>query len=180
MIKARKADAHRLKRKLSGRSHWHPGSGYYSVAKAAREGLSGSLRKAVEPLGLRVMMIEPGSFRTDFRGRSADRSSVRIDAYYQVLGRTGTSTLSPQHGAPDKAAAAILQAAEDSKPPKLLLLGSEALDGFHTAARDIDRSNQLPGDGEPVGPAPPADDVPDRQAVSQPHHSRTVGCHRDP
>ena len=67
-----------------------PGGGYYSAAKAALEGLSGSLRKEVEPLGLRVMVVEPGSFRTDFRGRSADRSHVRIGAYDQVLGRTGT------------------------------------------------------------------------------------------
>jgi NAD(P)-dependent dehydrogenase (short-subunit alcohol dehydrogenase family) len=65
-----------------------PGGGYYSAAKAALEGVSGSLRKEVEPLGLRVMVVEPGSFRTDFRGRSADRSRVRIGAYDQVLGRT--------------------------------------------------------------------------------------------
>ncbi|MCI0142642.1 SDR family NAD(P)-dependent oxidoreductase [Arthrobacter bambusae] len=124
-----------------------PGGGYYSAAKAALEGLSGSLRKEVEPLGLRVMVVEPGSFRTGFRGRSADRSAVRIDAYDQVLGRTGNSAPSPQRGAPDQAAAAILHAAEDVKPPKLLVLGSDALDGFRAAAadaaRDVDRFEQL-------------------------------------
>jgi NAD(P)-dependent dehydrogenase (short-subunit alcohol dehydrogenase family) len=124
-----------------------PGGGYYAAAKAALEGLSGSLRKEVEPLGLRVMVVEPGSFRTDFRGRSADRSRVRIGAYGQVLGRTGTPALSPQRGAPDKAAAAIVQAAEDTEPPKLLLLGSDALDGFRAAAddaaRDTGRFEQL-------------------------------------
>jgi NAD(P)-dependent dehydrogenase (short-subunit alcohol dehydrogenase family) len=124
-----------------------PGGGYYSAAKAALEGLSGSLRKEVEPLGLRVMVVEPGSFRTDFRARSADRSSVRIAAYDQVLGRTGAPALGPQRGAPDKAAAAIVQAAEDIEPPKLLVLGSDALAGFRAAADDdagdIDRFELL-------------------------------------
>ncbi|MYW96164.1 SDR family NAD(P)-dependent oxidoreductase [Amycolatopsis rubida] len=124
-----------------------PGGGYYSAAKAALEGLSGSLRKEVEPLGLRVMVVEPGSFRTDFRGRSADRSGIRIDAYDEVLGRAGSSALGPQRGAPDKAAAAILRAAEAAEPPKLLLLGSDALDGFHAAAadaaHDVGRFEQL-------------------------------------
>ncbi|QYB07341.1 SDR family NAD(P)-dependent oxidoreductase [Rhodococcus sp. USK10] len=124
-----------------------PGGGYYSAAKAALEGLSGSLRKEVEPLGLRVMVVEPGSFRTDFRGRSADRSSVRVESYDQVLGRTGDSALSPQRGAPEKAAAAILQVAEDAEPPTLLVLGSDALGGFRAAAddaaRDVDRFEQL-------------------------------------
>jgi NAD(P)-dependent dehydrogenase (short-subunit alcohol dehydrogenase family) len=124
-----------------------PGGGYYSAAKAALEGLSGSLRKEVEPLGLRVMVVEPGSLRTDFRGRSAERSGIRIDAYDQVLGRTGDFALGPQRGAPAKAATAILRAVEDTEPPKLLVLGSDALAGFRAAAdddaRDIDRFEQL-------------------------------------
>lgn len=124
-----------------------PGGGYYSAAKAALEGLSGSLRKEVEPLGLRVMVVEPGSFRTDFRGRSAAQSGVRIDAYDRVLGRAGDVKLGPQRGAPEKAAAAILRAAEDSEPPKLLILGSDALGGFHAAAadavQDVDRFEWL-------------------------------------
>jgi NAD(P)-dependent dehydrogenase (short-subunit alcohol dehydrogenase family) len=124
-----------------------PGGGYYSAAKAALEGLSGSLRKEVEPLGLHVMVVEPGSFRTDFRGRSAEHSSIRIGAYDQALGRTGAPVLTPQRGAPDKAAAAILQAAEEGEPPKLLLLGSDALGGFRAAAddaaRDVERFERL-------------------------------------
>lgn len=124
-----------------------PGGGYYSAAKAALEGLSGSLRNEVKPLGLHVMVVEPGSFRTEFRGRSADRSSVQIDAYDQILGRKGDAALGPQRGAPDKAAAAILQAAEDTEPPKFLVLGSDALAGFHSAATeaaaDVARFEQL-------------------------------------
>ncbi len=81
------------------------------------------------------------------RGRSADRSSIRIDAYDQVLGRTGDVALGPQRGAPGKAAIAIMRAADDAEPPKLLVLGSDAVVGFRKAAdddaRDIDRFEQL-------------------------------------
>jgi NAD(P)-dependent dehydrogenase (short-subunit alcohol dehydrogenase family) len=111
-----------------------PGGGYYSAAKAALEALSGSLRAEVEPLGLHVMVVEPGTFRTDFRGRSADRSATEIDAYDEVLGRSGADAPSPQRGDPAKAAAAILDAVTRPEPPRLLVLGTDALDGFHTAA----------------------------------------------
>lgn len=113
-----------------------PGGGYYSAAKAALEGLSGSLHKEVEPFGIRVMVVEPGSFRTDFRGRSAERPEATIDAYDQILGRIGGTSLAPQRGEPSKAAAAILSAAEHPDPPGLLLLGSDALTGFHAAAEE--------------------------------------------
>jgi NAD(P)-dependent dehydrogenase (short-subunit alcohol dehydrogenase family) len=135
------------------------GGGYYSATKAALEGLSGSLRREVEHLGLRVMVVEPGSLRTDFRGRSADRSGVRIDAYDRVLGRTGAPVLGPQRGAPDRAAAAIVQAVESADPPRLLVLGSDAVGGFRAAAaadaRDVDRFERLSrstdADGAPPG-----------------------------
>ncbi|XKH57808.1 SDR family NAD(P)-dependent oxidoreductase [Citricoccus nitrophenolicus] len=111
-----------------------PGGGWYSAAKAALEGLSGALRKEVAPFGLSVVVVEPGSFRTDFRGRSAERSSTTIDAYDAVLGRTGDSGLSPQRGKPAKAAAAIVEAVDASEQPQLLVLGTDALAGFQQAA----------------------------------------------
>ncbi|PZF56324.1 short-chain dehydrogenase/reductase [Curtobacterium sp. MCSS17_008] len=124
-----------------------PGGGYYSAAKAALEGLSGSLRKEVEPFGVHVMVVEPGSFRTDFRGRSADRSASEISAYDDVLGRSGGAALSAQRGDPAKAAAAILEAVEHREPPKLLVLGTDALGGFQAAAgeaaEDVDRFEHL-------------------------------------
>ncbi|MFL0410977.1 oxidoreductase [Microbacterium paludicola] len=124
-----------------------PGGGYYSATKAAIEGLSGALRKEVEPLGLRVMVVEPGSFRTDFRGRSADRSELRINAYDEILGRTGSAQLGTQRGDPAKAAAAILAAVEHPEPPSLLVLGTDGLAGFHAAAAadaaDVDRFTHL-------------------------------------
>lgn len=113
-----------------------PGGGYYSAAKAALEALSGSLRKEVTGFGVHVMVVEPGSFRTEFRGRSADRSALQIDAYDDVLGRTGDKALGPQRGDPAKAAAAILTAVEHPEPPRFLVLGTDALAGFHAAAGD--------------------------------------------
>ncbi|HVX23364.1 MAG TPA: oxidoreductase [Acidimicrobiales bacterium] len=120
-----------------------PGGGYYSAAKAALEGASGALRKELAPLGVHVMVVEPGSMRTDFRGRSARRSEVRIADYDEVLGRTGNRGLGPQRGDPAKVAQAILAAAGEPDPPALLLLGRDALDGFHALAdseqHDVDR-----------------------------------------
>lgn len=112
-----------------------PGGGYYSAAKAALEGLSGALRKEVEPFGLRVMVVEPGSFRTDFRGRSADRAERQLEVYDHILGRSGASALEPQKGSPKRAAAAILTATQHDTPPNLLILGSDALEGFRADAR---------------------------------------------
>ena len=54
------------------------GSGYYSASKAALEGMSGSLRKELQPLGITVMAVEPGAFRTDFAGRSLSQSAEAI------------------------------------------------------------------------------------------------------
>lgn len=113
-----------------------PGGGYYSAAKAALEGVSGSLRKEVQSFGVHVMIVEPGSFRTDFRGRSADRSDTQMPEYDEILGRTGGGKLGPQRGDPSKAASAILAAVEHPEPPTLLILGTDALDGFHAAADD--------------------------------------------
>ena len=52
-----------------------PGSGYYAAIKAALEAMSGSLRKELQPLGITVIAVEPGGFRTDFAGRSLTQSA---------------------------------------------------------------------------------------------------------
>jgi NAD(P)-dependent dehydrogenase (short-subunit alcohol dehydrogenase family) len=65
-----------------------PGSGYYAAAKAALEGLSASLRKEVSPLGITVMAVEPGAFRTDFAGRSLQQSPDAIADYADTAGKT--------------------------------------------------------------------------------------------
>jgi short-subunit dehydrogenase len=63
-----------------------PDSGYYSATKFAVEGMSDALRKEVRPLGLRVMVVEPGGFTTDFAGRSLRQSARVMDAYAGTAG----------------------------------------------------------------------------------------------
>jgi NAD(P)-dependent dehydrogenase (short-subunit alcohol dehydrogenase family) len=109
------------------------GSGYYSATKAALEGLTGSLRKEVEPLGIRAMVVEPGAFRTDFSGRSLQQSAEAISDYADTAGRRRKehdTTHGTQPGDPAKAAQAIIRAVKVVEPPALLVLGQDAVDGF--------------------------------------------------
>ncbi|HEY0227704.1 MAG TPA: oxidoreductase [Mycobacterium sp.] len=106
------------------------GSGYYSAAKAAIEGVSGSLRGELAPLGISVTVVEPGAFRTDFAGRSLIESATFIDDYAETAGkrRKDNDTMhGNQAGDPAKAAQAIIEAVESSEPPAFLLLGPDAL-----------------------------------------------------
>jgi NAD(P)-dependent dehydrogenase (short-subunit alcohol dehydrogenase family) len=106
------------------------GSGYYSAVKAAIEGLSGSLRGELAPLGISVTIVEPGAFRTDFAGRSLTQSARVIDDYADTAGkrRIEYDTMDgTQVGDPAKAAAAIVTAVESGEPPAFLLLGKDAL-----------------------------------------------------
>jgi NAD(P)-dependent dehydrogenase (short-subunit alcohol dehydrogenase family) len=106
------------------------GSGYYSAVKAAIEGLSGSLRGELAPLGISVSIVEPGAFRTDFAGRSLTQSARVIDDYADTAGkrRIENDTMDgTQVGDPAKAAAAIVTAVESGEPPAFLLLGKDAL-----------------------------------------------------
>jgi NAD(P)-dependent dehydrogenase (short-subunit alcohol dehydrogenase family) len=114
------------------------GSGYYSASKAALEGLSGSLRKELQPLGITVMVIEPGGFRTDFSGRSLHQSAEAIADYAETAGRRrieNDRSHGTQPGDPAKGAQVMIDTIESAVPPFLLLLGADALDGFRTALR---------------------------------------------
>jgi NAD(P)-dependent dehydrogenase (short-subunit alcohol dehydrogenase family) len=109
------------------------GSGYYSATTAALEGLTGSLRKEVEPLGITAMVVEPGAFRTDFSGRSLQQSAEAISDYADTAGRRRKehdTAHGTQPGDPAKAARAIIRAVEVAEPPALLVLGQDAVDGF--------------------------------------------------
>jgi len=115
-----------------------PGSGYYSATKAALEAMSGSLRKEVAPLGIKVIAVEPGAFRTDFSGRSLTQSAEAIADYAETAGRRrkeNDTMHGTQPGDPVKAAAAIIEAVASPQPPSLLLLGSDAV---QTAADVLD------------------------------------------
>jgi NAD(P)-dependent dehydrogenase (short-subunit alcohol dehydrogenase family) len=106
------------------------GSGYYSAAKAAVEGMSGALRGELAPLGISVTVVEPGAFRTDFAGRSLVQSATVIDDYAGTAGqrRKENETMDGnQAGDPAKAASAIIAAVESNEPPEFLLLGPDAL-----------------------------------------------------
>jgi len=107
-----------------------PGSGYYAASKCALEGLSGGLRAEVEPLGIKVIVVEPGAFRTDFAGRSLTQSETVIKDYEQTAGarRIGKDTShGTQPGDPDKAAELMIMAAEVKDAPFRLLLGTDAV-----------------------------------------------------
>ena len=108
-----------------------PGSGYYAATKHAVEGLSDALAKEVGPLGIHVMCDEPGSFRTDFAGRSLRQTLSRFGDYESTVnarlrslaGRSGT-----QPGDPVRAAAAIIEAVQAAQPPQHLVLGAMGLE----------------------------------------------------
>jgi NAD(P)-dependent dehydrogenase (short-subunit alcohol dehydrogenase family) len=113
------------------------GSGYYSATKAALEGLSGSLQKEVQPLGISVTVVEPGAFRTDFAGRSLTQSAKPIEDYAATAGKRrkeNDTVHGTQPGDPAKAAEAILAVAESPNPPSLLVLGNDAFGAFPAVA----------------------------------------------
>lgn len=108
-----------------------PAVGYYNATKFAVEGLSEALWQEVEPLGIKVMLVEPSGFRTDWAGRSASESKLQIDDYAATAGawRKQVRTISgKQPGDPVRAAKAIVEAIESASPPHHLLLGNDAFD----------------------------------------------------
>ena len=117
-----------------------PGSGYYAAAKAALEALSSALHKEVSPLGIHVIAIEPGSFRTDFAGRSLVGSHVRMEDYDETAGprRKGTDrSHGTQAGDPAKAAQFIFDLAAADHPPWFVVMGPDALAAFdHVSAAE--------------------------------------------
>jgi NAD(P)-dependent dehydrogenase (short-subunit alcohol dehydrogenase family) len=106
-----------------------PGIGYYNAAKFAVEGLSEAMSKELAPLGVKVLIVEPGPFRTDWAGRSLKTPKRAIDAYAEtaIARRKATQAYSgTQAGDPVRGAAAIIRAAENDNPPLRLVLGSVA------------------------------------------------------
>ncbi len=110
-----------------------PGSGYYAATKFAVEGLSESLSKEVAPFGIKVVIVEPGPFRTDWAGRSLKTPKRPIEAYAEtaIARRRQTQGYSgSQPGDPVRGAEAIIAAVEAPDPPLRLVLGSFAYDAM--------------------------------------------------
>ena len=108
-----------------------PGLGYYCATKFAVEGLSGSLALEVEPLGIKVIVVEPSGFRTDWAGRSANESPLTIDDYAATSGvkrEELRANSGKQPGDPVRAVKAIVDAVKSPNPPGHLLLGNAAFD----------------------------------------------------
>jgi NAD(P)-dependent dehydrogenase (short-subunit alcohol dehydrogenase family) len=109
-----------------------PAIGYYNATKFAVEGLTEALWQEVEPLGIKVMLVEPSGFRTDWAGRSAEESKVEISDYAATAGaaRQGVRAVSGnQAGDPVRAMEAVVRAVASGAPPHRLLLGNAAYDG---------------------------------------------------
>ncbi|RQT44401.1 oxidoreductase [Burkholderia cepacia] len=107
-----------------------PGIAYYCGSKFALEGISESVGKELAPFGISVTAVAPGSFRTDWAGRSMSRTPRSIadyDAIFNPIRQAREERSGKQPGDPVKAARAILAVVATQHPPAHLLLGSDAL-----------------------------------------------------
>ncbi|SDH94660.1 oxidoreductase [Paraburkholderia phenazinium] len=106
-------------------------TGYYHGTKYAVEGISESLAVEVKPLGIDVLIVEPGPFRTNWAGPSIKQSATQIEDYASTAGERRKQTAARsgnQAGDPVRAARAIIDAALSDTPPLRLLLGKTALE----------------------------------------------------
>ena len=109
-----------------------PGVGFYNATKYAVDGLSEALAKETESLGIKVTIIAPSGFRTDWAGRSAEDSHIKIADYAATAGKNAgdiRAISGNQPGDPVRAAKAIIEVVEAEHPPMRLLLGAAALKG---------------------------------------------------
>ncbi|MGU4174421.1 oxidoreductase, partial [Pseudomonas aeruginosa] len=107
-----------------------PGISYYCASKFALEGLSDTLSKELLPFNIFVTAVAPGSFRTDWAGRSMQRTARSIadyDASFDPIRNARVEKSGKQLGDPRKAAQAMLQIIASPTPPAHVLLGSDAL-----------------------------------------------------
>ena len=127
-----------------------PGIAYYCGSKFALEGISDTLSKELLPFNIFVTAVAPGSFRTDWAGRSMQRTPRSIadyDASFDPVRKAREEKSGKQLGDPRKAAQAMLQVIASPTPPAHLLLGSDALglvrDKLNRTAREIDQWEAL-------------------------------------
>jgi NAD(P)-dependent dehydrogenase (short-subunit alcohol dehydrogenase family) len=141
---------------IGGRVGGSPGLGAYQTAKFAVEGFSEVLANEVKPFGVKVTIIEPGGFRTDWGGSSMRVAPVSDD-YDQTVGamnRYRESTVSTWRGDPARAAKIIIDIVQLDEPPLRLLLGAGAVESAERASQtraaeaatwaDVSRSADFP------------------------------------
>lgn len=107
-----------------------PGFGIYNATKFGVEGISEALAIEAEPLGIKVTIVEPGAFRTDWAGRSLS-SAPEIEDYKDTVGGTREfieNENGNQQGDPQLGAKAMIAAVEAEEPPMRLPLGQDSLD----------------------------------------------------
>jgi NAD(P)-dependent dehydrogenase (short-subunit alcohol dehydrogenase family) len=122
---------------IGGRVGGSPGLGAYQTAKFAVEGFSEVLNAEVKPLGIKVTIVEPGGFRTDWGGSSMGTSAVGAD-YEDTVGamdRFRASTVSTWRGDPKRAALILLDVVDLDEPPLRLLLGDGAVKSAEESSR---------------------------------------------
>ncbi|TDH21470.1 SDR family NAD(P)-dependent oxidoreductase [Segetibacter sp. 3557_3] len=108
-----------------------PGLALYNASKHALEGMSEALYLEVKPLGIKVTIVEPGPFRTNWAGGSMHFTRQKIDAYNETSGKVihmVNSISGAQPGDPVKGAQAVLKVIESADPPLRLLLGKSAIE----------------------------------------------------
>ena len=135
---------------VGGFAAW-PGWGVYCATKFAVEGLSEALRVELAPLGIGVIVVEPGTFRTDFLdGSSLHRAKRAIEDYATTVGQTRTWAQENNHaqlGDPVRAAAAMITVALSAAPPVRLQLGSDCVarveEKLAHVARELDQWRAL-------------------------------------
>jgi len=108
-----------------------PGCGYYAASKFALEGASEALAGELAPFGVRVTIVEPGGFRTNFAGGSMRQAQQVLQAYSETPAGKARNSITRYHGHqpgdPARAAQAILTALGAAEPPLRLALGADAL-----------------------------------------------------
>ncbi len=105
----------------------NPGTGYYSASKFALEGAMEALTRELEPLGIQVVSLQPGAFRTDWSGRSMQTSGNKIADYADNVGQRIemiSQIDGQQPGDPKRVGPLVVRLSRMEKPPEKLLLGA--------------------------------------------------------
>lgn len=127
------------------------GVGAYNASKFALEGLSDALAEELAPFGVKVLIVEPGAFRTDFSGRSIQLATERVEAYAGSQAGEIGGLMKDYHGQepgdPLKAVEAIVAAVRADDMPRRLPLGADAVAGIEgklaRLKKDMDNWREL-------------------------------------